>query len=75
MEKEGVTVGGSGRKGKFMVMWVISLFTFLCFEGFLGLSSSPEESESVASWSVRMTRRSFLCGGWGFLGVLHGGWV
>lgn len=83
MEKEGegvtvgvgVGVGGSGMKGKFMVMWVISLFPFLCFDGLLGPSSSPEESESVASWSVRMTRRSFLCGGGGFLESLHGGWV
>jgi len=80
VEKEGgvtvgVGVGGCGIKGKLMVMWVISLLTFLCFEGFFGVSSSPEESESVASWSVRMTRRSLLWRGWGFWGVLRGGWV
>ena len=56
-----------------MVMWVICLFTFLCFGGFFGSSSSPEESESVASWSVRITRSSFLRGGLVFAAVLHGG--
>lgn len=34
---------------------------------FFSLSSSPEESESVASWSVIMIRTSFLLG---FLFVL-----
>lgn len=52
---------------------MIFLFILVCFVVFLGFSSSPEESESVASWSVRMTRRSFRCGGWGFPVVLRGG--
>lgn len=50
-----------------------SLFGFLCvvlWLLFLSLPSSPEESESVASWSVIMIRRSFLLG---FLFVLIDG--
>lgn len=53
-----------------MFISVISLFVFRVLLGLFSLSSSLEESESVASWSVRMIRTSFL---WVFLLVLHGG--
>lgn len=66
-EEEGEVVGESKREGKCMVMLVISLFTRR------GVSSSPEDSESVALWSVKMTRRSFLLLGLVFVVVLHDG--
>lgn len=72
-EEEGEGVGESETKGKFILTWVISLFSLRSFDGFCGPSSSPEESESVASWSVRMIRRSFLFWLWVFPVVLHGG--
>lgn len=52
-----------------MLIRVISLFSFRCFVACF-CSSSEEESESVASWSVIMIRRSFL---WVLVLVLHGG--
>lgn len=66
-EEEGEVVGELVREGKCMVMLVISLFTLR------GVSSSPEDSESVALWSVKMTRRSFLLLGLVFVVVLHDG--
>nr|AFK39460.1 unknown [Medicago truncatula] len=50
-----------------MVMLVTSFFTLR------GVSSSPEDPESVALWSVKMTRRSFLSLGLVFVVVLHDG--
>ena len=50
-----------------MLIWVISLFTLVVC---CCCSSSSSESESVASWSVTMIRRSLL---WVLVLVLHGG--
>ena len=59
-------------EGRCMVIWVISLFSFfgLVVVLFFSLSSSLDESESVASWSVRMIRTT-LC--LVLRLVLHGG--
>lgn len=55
-----------------MLIWVIFFLGFLSFGVFFGVSSSPEESESVASWSVRMIRRSLF---FVLVAVLHDGLV
>lgn len=73
-EGEGDGVEESEKGGRCMLIWVIFFFTLGGFDGFCGGLSSPEESESesVASWSVRMIRRSFFRF-WVLAVGLHGG--
>lgn len=56
-------------EGRCKLICVICFFTFRNLTGF-SCSSSQEESESVASWSVIMILTSFCCV---FLLVLHTG--